>query len=148
MDVRPRIKSLMDAIEGSVSQELLYRREIEILIELTEERGMRQTLDDILFDGKFIAGAYAILTREGINSQETDKLSVEFKTTLEKITTLLKTAVKEAPGDAKELFMKKFFVPTQAGMASLIGLCNDLAYVKNFSIDHKGILQDIRENSV
>jgi len=140
MEIRPAIVALMDTIERSVQKKFLYRPEIEQLIEQTESRGLRQVLDDIVFLAKFIANAYEILSREGLKKDETKNVAAEFIASVEKISTLIRTAVKETPDGVKKHFIETFFSSTQTAMNNLVALCRELARLKNYAIDHKSLL--------
>jgi hypothetical protein len=139
VEIQPAIEKLVDDVEKSVNQKFRYRKEIESLFELTQEGNQRQVMEDILFYAKFVTNASAVLSRVGMNSEETGKLAAEFKTNAEKVMTLLKTVTEEAPEEVKKEFAQSIFSPTQAGINNFIVLLKELTCFKNYSIDHHGL---------
>jgi hypothetical protein len=139
MEIRPATTKLIEDIEWFARQKFRYRKEIESLLEISRDKNQRQLLEDILFYAKFVSNAYTLLAREGMNADETNKLRVEFKSNTENVMTLIKTAIKEAPDDVKKSFSEKVLPRTQDGMTEFFALLKELAWCKNYSIDHNGL---------
>ncbi len=135
MIIRPEIQSYLDDVETFTSRKFHYRRQIELLLELSHERAMPEVFRDIIFFSKFISNALNILKRTSINSTETEKLSVEFKDKLEKTSTLIKTLIKEAPEDVKKMFLAEFFSLSQESMNALLELLYELSWIKNYRME-------------
>ena len=63
-------------------------------------------------------------------------MSAEFRTTLEKSSTLLKTLTKDSETETKDRFLQ-FFRPDQEGLSMLMSLLKELSWVKNWMVDGK-----------
>ena len=134
--LRPETDSFLSSVEQYVQKKFLYRNEIGLLWESAQDRNMKQVFDDICFYAKFVSNAYNILQRGG-QSDETEKLSVEFKDALEKVSTLIRTLIKEAPGEPKQQFIKHFFSLSHESMSNLIALFQELSRIKNYFLDQQ-----------
>ena len=139
MRIREETRVFLDEVERSSGKKFLLRKEIALLYELAEQRSLRSVFDDITFYAKFISHASLILRRFGPTSDETTKLSQEFKEKLEKISTLMKSLLDEAPDDMRESFMTRFFFLSRESMNSLMALLQELSWIKNYSLDQARI---------
>lgn len=140
MNISQHITSLIDAIERSASVKLSRRTDVECLLELTSSGTRSRLRDELLFYAKFVNNAYHALTRAGTTSADTTALARELQSSAGKVSDLLRDAIVEAPGDVREAFERTYLDISQSGMSNLLGLAGDLARVKNYAIDHKGIL--------
>ncbi len=77
------------------------------------------------------------MNRIGKNGEGYAKLSFEFGENLEKASSLVRLLVKEAPDEVKRHFVSTYFEMTQSGMTSFLELLNDIAWLKNWNIDHR-----------
>jgi hypothetical protein len=137
MTLRPETESYLDGVEQFVGKQFRYRSEIGLLIELAEARTMKQVFDDITFFAKFVSNAYIILKRVGPASKDIEKMSLEFKDKLEKVSTLLRTLIKEEQTDAKQQFVTRFLSLSNDSMNNLLELLYELSWIKNYSLDQK-----------
>jgi hypothetical protein len=128
-------KSSIAEIEKFANRKFVYAAHISALMDQAAKRHMESTFEDVLFFAKFLVNAYTVLSRTGIDSQETEKLSTEFKENFEKISTLLKTIMKEAPQPSKTEFISTFFDSTTQSVDRLMTLLRELAWVKNYRLD-------------
>ena len=135
MTHRPETEHFLDDVERYVNKKFTLRDDIGTLYELSQDRSMKQLFGDILFSSKFITHASTILQRSGVSSDETQKLSVEFKTQVEKISTLLRTIVKEAHEDVKQRFRDRYFSLSHESMSALLVLLRELSWIKNYELD-------------
>jgi hypothetical protein len=137
MVISPEIQKFLNDVETFSAKKFRYRQEIEILVALSRERSMEEVFRDITFFSKFISNALNILKRTGADSAETEKLSVEFKDKLEKTSTLIKTLIKEAPGEVKAMFLSRFLSLSQESMNALLSLLYELSWIKNYSLEQE-----------
>lgn len=137
MVIRPEIHTFLDDVETFTAKKFSHRQEIEILVELSRSRSMEQVFRDITFFSKFLYKAFNILKRTGTNSAETEKLHIEFKDKLDKMTTLLKTLLKEAPEDIKEIFLFRFLSVSDDSMNSFFTLLYELSWIKNYELEQE-----------
>ena len=137
MTIRPETVAFVDAVEKFANRRFRFRHEVTIIIELAEAHKMNQAFQDITFLAKFVSNAYHILKRTGMDSEETQKLSVQFKENLEKTSTLLRTLIQKAPEEEKRTLAHRFLSPSQDGMTTLLSLLYELSWVKNYLLDTK-----------
>jgi hypothetical protein len=134
-------QALLDAVEQSSNCKLMHRSEVAKLLETTREKKKEHVFEDIIFFAKFLTNAEIILKREGITSEQTQKLTIEFKETLEKTAALLHLLINESPAEVRPAFLSKYLSPTQESMTQLFSLLRDLARVKNYLLDHQRSIQ-------
>ena len=133
--IRLETQTYLDAVEQFAHRKFQFRDDLGLLTDLSESRNMKQLFDDILFFAKFVSNANNVLKRAGVHSEETQKLSAEFKESLEKSSTLLRTLVKEAPEEVKKDFTARFFSLSQESVSNLLSLLYELSWIKNYSLD-------------
>lgn len=94
-------------------------------------------MDDLSFLSKFLVNTDSVMKRIGIGGEGYSKLSFEFTENLEKASTLIRLLVKEAPDEVKKHFMSAYFGMTHDGLTALMELLHDIAWLKNWEIDHR-----------
>jgi hypothetical protein len=122
-------------LEVFAKRKLSFPSEVGDLVELGASK--REVLEDIVFHAKFITNSYRVMSRIGFDAEGYDKLSAEFKESLEKASTLIKTLVKESPEEIKAKFSTRFFQLDQESLSMLMSLLADLTWVKNWMVDGK-----------
>ncbi|MBI3195367.1 MAG: hypothetical protein HYZ34_13020 [Ignavibacteriae bacterium] len=135
MILQSSVEEVISEIEKSGNRKFKFRQEVSSLLTISQEQNMSGVFDDILFFSKFLSHAYAVLNREGTTSETTRPLQQEFKTTLEKLHTLLRTLIKEADGLLKQDFVSRFLNMKPECMENLLALANELTWVKNYQLD-------------
>lgn len=130
---------LLGEIERHARKQFHFRQEVGALIEIAIATKKTDVFEDIVFYAKFVTNAARIMSRIGITGEGYDRLAAEFRESLEKASTLLKTLVKDSPDETKALFTGKFFQLDQESLARLMQLCADLTSVKNWMLDGKKI---------
>ncbi len=135
MKLQPSTESLLSEIEQFAQRKFRYRLEIGLLVEAANSVSLRRVLDDIQFNAKFLTNAFNLLKRVGSDSPETVKLSSEFRDGVEKVSTLMRTLMKESPNEIRDLFLKRFLSLSTDNMTELLSLCNELSWVKNYSLE-------------
>ncbi|HWP83294.1 MAG TPA: hypothetical protein VNN76_11640 [Bacteroidota bacterium] len=128
-------KEFLAALEVFANRKLNFPREVGELIELGASKP--EVFQDIIFHAKFVTNSYRVMTRIGFDAEGYDKLSAEFKESLEKVSTLIKTLVKESADEIKTRFTGQFFRLDQESLSMLMRLLADLALVKNWMVDGK-----------
>jgi len=135
MNLQPSTESFLSDIEQFAQRKFRYRLEIGLLIEAANSVSLRRVLDDILFHAKFLANAFNLLKRVGSDSPDTVKLSSEFQEGVEKVSTLLRTLIKESPKEMRDIFLKRFLSLSAESMNELLSLCTELSWMKNYSLE-------------
>jgi hypothetical protein len=135
---RAETEAFLDAVEKSAHRTLRFRDDIGALIDLCDSQNMRPIFDDVLFLAKFVSNARNVISRVGPGSEETNKLASELKEQMEKIATLLRIIVKDAPGDLKVDFTENFLLLGHESLANLFALLAELSWIKNYDLDRGG----------
>ena len=136
MENQKQIESFIQNLEIYANRKLNFPKEIAWLLDFARH-GMQQAFDDAIFHAKFVVKTQEIMKRIGPGGDGFDKLSAEFKVSLEKTTTLLKTLVKEAPEETKRNFISQFLSLESASFDRLMRLFADLSWLKNWQVDGK-----------
>ena len=135
MLIHSETQTFLDAVERSAGKKFLFRYEVALLVEIAEQHALHRVLDDILFYAKFLSHASVILKRFGPSSEETAKVSQEFKEKLEQTSTLINVLLKEAPEEVKRLFAERFLSLSQASMDAFVSLLHEMSWLKNYLLD-------------
>ena len=131
----PETEALLNNVELRSGKKFTCHVEIACLLDTAAARELPQMMEDILFYSKFITKASGILWRVGPSADETAKLAAEFRETIEKTSTLIRTLIKESPPEVKNHFVGKFLVLSQSSMETFLVLCKELSLVKNYLLD-------------
>ena len=129
-------RELLEAVEALSANTLKRRNDLGILIGLAERNDARHTLDDLAFSAKFVVNVHGIMKRIGPGGEGYDKLGAEFSVHIEKATGLTGSLLASAPSSVQEQFAEAYFALTPAGLQNLLALFHDLAWYKNWLIDH------------
>jgi hypothetical protein len=138
MKVPPEITELIGKIDSYSHHRMKNKGDVALVMHLSRRAEKEPVFDDLIFHAKFIVRVFGIMKRTLPESEAYPKLSAEFRDGVEKVGTLLRMLVREAPDDVKERFQKTYFAMTQAGLDNLLGFAHDLSWVKNWYIDNRG----------
>jgi hypothetical protein len=106
-----------------------------MLLDLGRSPARREALEDLCFQAKFLYRTYGIMKRIGRDGEGYDRLASEFARSLENAVAHITVMLKGAPAGEREHFERTYLVKTQGSMESLLALCHDLAWYKNWLID-------------
>ena len=137
MIVSQETESFVASLQDFSHRALRRSADLASLIELSRIHHQRQVLDDLTFFSKFLVNTKSVMSRIGTEGEGYTKLSFEFTEKLEKASTLVRLLVKEAPGEIKKHFTDEYFVTTQNGLNAMMELLHDVAWLKNWEIDHR-----------
>jgi len=137
MEPRTQTVEFIKQLEAYSKRVLNYPREVAWLLDLADERKLSQVFEDAIFHAKFTTKTHEVMKRIGATGDGFDKLSSEFQASMEKVSTLLRTFVKESPEDVKQHFTRMFFGLDHQSFGNLLNLLADLSWVKNWQVDGK-----------
>ncbi|MEX1140206.1 MAG: hypothetical protein WEB33_13050 [Bacteroidota bacterium] len=137
MALRSETVQFLAALELSANQKFNFREEIGILLDEARRRGTMQVFEDLAFFAKFLSKSFDLMKRISPDGEGYDKVAGEFRSTMEKSTTFLKTLVKETPDEVKRKFSERFFRLDQESLSALMGFMKEFAWVKNWMVDGK-----------
>ena len=136
-ELRTETTQFLADLQSSAGRQLHYPREVGQLVDLAHERHLEQVFRDAIFQAKFAVKSKEIMARIGTGGEGFDKLSAEFRNSVEKASALLRTIVKESPDELKQHFVGDFFGLDQGSFANFVRLLEDLGWVKNWEVDGK-----------
>ncbi|MEK6651067.1 MAG: hypothetical protein AABY75_08820 [Bacteroidota bacterium] len=122
------------ALEDEGKRPLNQREALGMLLDRAAE-GMEQAFLDACFHAKFLVRAQEVMRRIGRDGEGFDKMSAEFQAGVGRTTTLLRTMVKDAPELLKDRITKEYLQLQPDVLQRFLGLCADLARVKNWEVD-------------
>lgn len=137
MEIRNETRQFLHDLERHAGKKLFFPEEIGNLVDLARTPGKLELLEDAIFHAKFITKSYGVMKRIGADGEGYGKMAGEFQASMEKVSTLLRTLVKESPDDVKGKFVRIFFSLDQESMSRLVNLLHDLTIVKNWRVDGK-----------
>jgi hypothetical protein len=126
---------LVDTVQKFSGGKVANTAHIAQLIELSEENGREQIFDDLIFHAKFLSKLYGVMKHTDPGSEAFPKLKTEFTEAVERVGTLIRTLVKEAPQEVKQDFRSRYFEMNHHCLNNLIQFSYDLSWVKNWKID-------------
>lgn len=137
MAAQENTTQFLENLQQHFNRRLRFLQEVGFLLDESNRQGLDQPFRDAMFQAKIATKTREVMNRIGREGEGFDKLSVEFQVSIEKVSTLLKTIVKESPDEIKHLFVNNFFSLDQAGFNNLLGLLEDLGWLKNWELDDK-----------
>ncbi len=135
--MRPETEQFLAALELSANRKFKFKKEIGILLDEARRTQKMQVFEDIAFFAKFLSKSYDLMKRIGPDGEGYEKVAGEFRSSIEKSTTLMKTLVKEAPDEIKQQFSGNFFHLDQDSLSALMSFMKEFAWVKNWTVDGK-----------
>lgn len=121
-------------LEDEGKRPLNQREALGLLLDRASE-GMEQVFLDACFQAKFLVRAQEVMRRIGRNGEGFDKMAAEFQAGVERTTGLLRTLVKDAPEPLRHRITKEYLQLQPEALQRFLGLCADLARVKNWEVD-------------
>jgi len=135
MEIRSEVSRFIDSVDSFAQNRLTNKDDLAILVQLSQDQSKEQLLDDLTFHAKYVHRLYGIMQRTTPESDVYPKLSAEFTDGVEKVSSLMRTLVKEAPEEIKEKFKQLYFSMTHEGLQNLLNVAYDLSWIKNWNID-------------
>lgn len=135
MTIRPESQQFVQELESYAKIPLTCKEEIALLLDQARSGGKMEVFEDVAFFAKFITKSHDLMKRIGPDGEGYDKVAAEFQSAIEKVTSLIRTLIKEGPGDVKQRFMKHYFRMEPESFAALMRLIRELAWVKNWMLD-------------
>lgn len=135
MMIRPESQKFLQELESYAKMPLVCREEIALLLDQGRSGGKMDVFEDIAFFAKFITKSHDLMKRIGPDGEGYDKVSAEFQSAIEKISTLIRTLIKDGPEDVKQRFTRHYFRMEPDSFAALMRLVRELAWVKNWLLD-------------
>lgn len=129
---------LLASLDVFSGHKLTRSDDLGMLVELATVYSLQPTLSELSFLAKFICKTHGLIGRIGVHGNGYDKLAREFSEALKKAITLITVLLAEAPQDTRQRFESLYMSLTSGSLDSLLALCYDLSWYKNWLIDHSG----------
>lgn len=107
------------------------------IIELTYSNNNEKEFLKIIFQGKYLKGLKNVLGKKIDDKNTRIKLTDEFKSNLENLSSKISTIVERADKELSHKFKIKFFNLTQECMTNYMSLIEDFSICKNYFNDKK-----------
>lgn len=129
------METFLQKVEKHTNRQMRYRPEVTVLLRAAAARSMEQVFLDCVFHATFVVKTRDVMKRIGAGAEGFDTLSTQFGDGLERVSTLLRTLIKEEPDAAKNAFIGRFFPMEQEGLNRLLDLLGDLVLIKHWEVD-------------
>jgi hypothetical protein len=107
------------------------------IIELTYSNNNEKEFLEIIFQGKYLKGLKNVLGKNIDDENTIVKLTDEFKSNLEKLSSKISTIIERADKELTHSFKNKYFNLTQECMTNYMTLIDDFSICKNYFNDRK-----------
>jgi len=138
MPVSASTTKFLETLDAFSGHTLTHREDLGTLVELSSLHGRKDLLNRLSFLAKFVCRVYGIMKRIGKDDEGYTTLEQEFSKNLEEAIALTRTLIGMASQDERQRFEAAYFSMTQAGLHNLLALFRDVAWYKNWLIDHGG----------
>jgi hypothetical protein len=128
-------KKLLSEINNHSGNKLKYIEELEFIIESSYKADKPNIFEEIIFTGKYLNGLNSILVNENGAEESKSKIISEFGENFESLSAKLTLLSKSGEHHQSDTFQKKFLDNNSDSYKNLIGLIEDLTFVKNYYND-------------
>lgn len=139
MTLRTETEELLSDVERSANKKFRHREAIGAFFESAQSNGAMNVFLDAAFLAKFLTKSFGIMKRIGVDGEGYDKLSTESESNLARVSSLLRSLNTHLPDDLRKKYDALFFSLTQESLARLLVLLDDLAMLKNWTLDGGGL---------
>jgi hypothetical protein len=137
MELGPSTLELLRALDAMSGGRLRRKEDVGTLVELANRYQMSTTLEELVFEAKFISKSHGMMTRVGRDGEGYERLSKEFTGSIHRAIALTRTLVQVAPEDVRSHFDARYFPITTGGLEEFLLLADDLRWYKNWLLDRK-----------
>jgi hypothetical protein len=136
--IDPTVEKTIAAIEHHSRGKLRRISDLTFLLHMAATTKRMKEFDRLSFLAKFASRTYRIMERIGKSGEGYEKLSAEFSTAVEEMKSIMQMLIAGAPADRQAGFAAGVFDLTPDAFGNLLDLLSDLAWYKNYTIDHPG----------
>ena len=135
MVVRPETLRFIRDLEQHVNRELNHPQEVAELLDAARKSDNIKLFEDVIFHAKFITKSLGVMQRIGADGEGYDRLSAEFQSSLDKVTTMIRQIVETVSGERRQHYRAFFLSLDQESLSRLMKLLDDFSLVKNLRVD-------------
>jgi hypothetical protein len=136
MPVSPATERFLQTLDTVSGHTLTRRNDLGVLMELSSAHGKMDEFERLSFLAKFVCRVYGMMNRIGKNDDRFTMLEREFGLNLADAAALTRSLITLAPASEQERFSRAYLSMTQDGLDNLLALFCDIAWYKNWRIDH------------
>ena len=137
MKIHAEITDFIESVDAYSRHRLTHKEDLAVLMQVGRDEQKADVFDDLTFHAKYTHRIFGIMKRTPPDSDAYPKIAQEFRDGIEKVTTLMRALMKEAPDDIKRSFTEKFFSMKHESLGNLLSIAYDLSWIKNWNIDHE-----------
>jgi hypothetical protein len=135
MTLQSDIQDLLREIEKSSRRKLNYPDEVGQILEEARQSRRTAQFEEVIFLAKFISKTFNVMNRIGADGEGYEKLSAEFESNIQKLSSLLKEILVDARDDIRQSQTALFLSLTPDSLERLMLLLRDLTAVKDWVVD-------------
>ena len=128
-------RPFLTSVEQHTGRSFQYAGDVERLLQIAGGRGMEQVFVDVVFHATFVVKTNEVMKRIGAGAEGFDVLSAQFAEGVERVSTLLRTLIKEDPEEWRQNFSFRFLTMDQQSLNHLLDLLRDLSLIKHWEVD-------------
>jgi len=130
-------RAILAELDTLSSGRLSRREDLGTLLELTQQAGQHQALEELSFYAKFVARSHRIMRRIGRDAEGYDRLNAEFVNAVERCRSLLRGLVGTAPRPVRMRMEGTYLQLSPASLEAMLALADDLTWYKNWLLDRR-----------
>ena len=135
MALRSDTLELLRGLEKSSRKRLNYPNEVGQILEAAQNGRRTMQFEDAIFLAKFISSSFDVMSRIGVDGEGYEKLSAEFESNTQKLSSLIKEILIGARDEIRQNQTALFLSLTPESLERLMLLLRDLTAVKNWVVD-------------
>lgn len=132
----PETTQLLKDLDVLSEHTLTRPNDLAGLVDAAQQTGKHGVLADLSFHAKFVIRARKIMTRIGKDAEGYENLRREFTDGMERASGLLRSLIGETSPELQHHITVTYLHLTGDSLQNLLDLFSDLAWYKNWLIDH------------
>ena len=128
-------ETLLARLDAMSAGTLSHRDDLGLLLDLAERHNQGENLDELCFLAKFVTGMHKIICRIGPQGEGYPTVERQFTENIVKVKDLLARLMDGAPEPDRERFNTTYAAMNATALNTLLALCRDLSWYKNWRID-------------
>ena len=138
MQITGTTQSFLQQLDAFSGNTLTRRDDLGVLLELSRLNHRTKDLARLSFLAKFLSRAHGIMTRIGPRDEAYGRIAGEFSTNMEEAQGITRTLLQGASRQERGTFETRYLAMTPDGLENFLALLHDLAWYKNWLLDHEG----------
>ncbi|MBI5020095.1 MAG: hypothetical protein HZB59_01525 [Ignavibacteriales bacterium] len=132
MHLTPESIKLVRNVEDLSRRKFQYFNQICRLVDYANQKDNRSKFDELIFLAKFITNSWNILDRAGVESQETEKIKLEFTKSIETTQAIIGNLT-----EGEDSFSRLCEITTSEDFQEFRIFIHELSWLQNYYIERK-----------